>query len=62
MRRMMGASAISLVRLRSAAWAAELTGLCLGKGKTNSADTAPGRRDWAVILTKNARLPEVLAC
>jgi hypothetical protein len=60
---MMGASALSLVRLRSAAWAAaaELTVFCLGKGKTNLTDTVSRARDWTDILTIKVHLPEVLA-
>lgn len=58
----MGASAKSLVRLRSAAWAAELTVFCLGNGKTNLTDTVSRARDWADILTIKVHLPEVLAC
>ena len=58
----MGASAVSLVRLRSAAWAEELTVLNLRKGKTNLTDTVSRVRDWADILTIKVRLPEVLAC
>lgn len=62
MRRMMGASALSLVRLRSAVWGAESTDLCLGTVKTNSTDTVPHGRDWTDILTINVHLPEALGC
>ena len=58
----MGASAISLVRLRPEVWGGELTDLCLGKVKTNSTDTVPRGRDWTDILTINVHLPEALGC
>jgi hypothetical protein len=58
---MMGASAISLVRLRSATRTAELTVLFLDKGNTNSLATLPRERDSTGILAKNAQLQEVLS-
>jgi hypothetical protein len=58
---MMGASAISLVRLRSAVRTAELTAFCLDKGNTNSLETLSREQDSTGILAKKAQPQEVLS-